>query len=199
MEQEIYARSESFILEIFSKYPEVQNLMSKLSRYNRQAYIHGVNTANLTYKIGCMMHEDMDMVEKQTIAALLHDIGYLDISTDILCKVGAIEQKEFYELKKHTVYGYNIAKSIMLPEECQTMILQHHERRGGSGYPNKVEPKEYVYPVMVADVFSALIEPRSTREPYTKEGAFSFIEWMEDEFSPESMKALGKVIFSGGF
>lgn len=111
--------------------------------------------------------------------ALLHDIGKIYIASDILNKPGRITSLEYQILQTHAEYSYNIAREMDLPEVILTMILQHHERLDGSGYPNKLRGDEIVLQsriLAVADVVEAMTSHRPYRPALGIEAALKEIE-----------------------
>lgn len=111
--------------------------------------------------------------------ALLHDIGKIYIASDILNKPGRITSLEYQILQTHAEYSYNIAREMDLPEVILTMILQHHERLDGSGYPNKLIGDEIVLQsriLAVADVVEAMTSHRPYRPALGIEAALKEIE-----------------------
>ena len=101
------------------------------------------------------------------IGALMHDIGYTQIPTEILNKPGKLSDEEFVEIKKHPVHGYEMVRSDMnISAIVKTIILMHHERLDGSGYPLRVKAEKinkYVRIVSICDMFEALTSDRAHR------------------------------------
>ena len=102
------------------------------------------------------------------LAGLFHDIGYSRIDEAILKKPSRLTDREFEELKKHTVIGYYILKDAAgLNEGVKLSVLQHHERYDGSGYPLGIQAdKIHVYAkiVAVSDMFHAMTTNRKYRK-----------------------------------
>ncbi|EFM10960.1 metal dependent phosphohydrolase [Paenibacillus curdlanolyticus YK9] len=94
-----------------------------------------------------------------TLAGLLHDIGNVKVDRSILAKPTKLTSEETEEVRRHTVYGYQLLKSnAALNEGAKLVSLQHHEREDGSGYPlgissDKIHP--YAKIVAIADIFQA--------------------------------------------
>lgn len=104
-----------------------------------------------------------------SLASTMHDVGKVRISEEILLKPGKLTDEEFEEMKRHTIYGYEILKETEgLHASVPLVALQHHERIDGSGYPYrmsifKVDPLSRI--VAVADVFHAMSSKRPYHEP----------------------------------
>ncbi|QNU04251.1 HD-GYP domain-containing protein [Peribacillus butanolivorans] len=72
------------------------------------------------------------------MAAILHDVGKTRIPERLLEKPGKLTATEYDEIKRHTIYGYELLKSIPgIPPSIALTALQHHEREDGQGYPHK--------------------------------------------------------------
>jgi HD-GYP domain-containing protein (c-di-GMP phosphodiesterase class II) len=104
-----------------------------------------------------------------SFALLLHDIGKIKISDDILNKTSSLTSEEYAEMKLHTHFGYEIIHSISgMTEEHALVALQHHEREDGSGYPFGITGNDitsYSKIVAVADVFHTMISERVYKKP----------------------------------
>ncbi len=111
--------------------------------------------------------------DKKTLryGAYLHDIGKIEISKDILCKRTKLNDVEWDILKKHPENGVEIVKSVAALKEVCPLILHHHERYDGKGYPSGLEGEDIPYLVRilsVADSFDAMTSnrPYSQRKNY---------------------------------
>lgn len=114
--------------------------------------------------LGNWLNLDESELSLLTIAATLHDVGKMKVPEEILNKPGKLTYEEFEEVKKHTVYGYEIIKSTYsLTHRCALVALQHHEREDGKGYPFGLKKDKIDYLskiVAVADVFHAMTSQR---------------------------------------
>jgi putative nucleotidyltransferase with HDIG domain len=137
---------------------------------------HSINVALYTM----LMSKWMGFTEKQmkTViqAGLLHDIGKIKIPGKILNKKGRLTQEEFYIMKKHTIYGYDILKnSCRLKDSVKKSVLLHHERIDGSGYPFGLKDGSidmYSRILAVADVYDAMTTDRIYKKRITPFEAF---------------------------
>lgn len=113
-------------------------------------------------------------------AALMHDIGKAKIPDAILNKRGPLNDVEFQIMKKHSQYGYEIAKDDnRINTEVLKGILMHHEREDGSGYPLKLKGDKIGYfakIIAVCDVYDALTQERVYKGRMTPFDAFKIIE-----------------------
>jgi PAS domain S-box-containing protein/putative nucleotidyltransferase with HDIG domain len=99
------------------------------------------------------------------VAATLHDIGKISVPAEILSRPGRLSRAEYELIKGHAQTGHDIVADVAFPWPVAQMILQHHERLDGSGYPNSL-PSKAIYTgsrvIAVADVLSAM----SAHRPY---------------------------------
>lgn len=120
-------------------------------------------------KLACAIAEKMGVTENQyeglRMAGGLHDIGKIYVPAEILSKPGKISEVEFNIIKSHPQVGYDILKQIDFPWPIAEIVLQHHERMDGSGYPTGLKGKDMHLEARVLAV-SDVIEAMSTHRPY---------------------------------
>lgn len=97
--------------------------------------------------------------------ALIHDIGKINVPTEILNKPGRISNIEFQIIQTHVEHGFNIAKGIDFPEVISTMVHQHHERLDGSGYPLGLSGDQIIMESRILAV-SDVVEAMTSHRPY---------------------------------
>ncbi|MCR8844378.1 HD-GYP domain-containing protein [Paenibacillus sp. SC116] len=127
-----------------------------------------IAVALTTYLIGhwngCSEKEGMQIA----LAGLLHDIGKVKVDEDVLRKKESLTEVEQTEVRRHTLYGYEILRSAnMITEGVKLAALQHHERLDGSGYPLRIMSDQihpYAKMVAIADMFHAMTQNRSYRK-----------------------------------
>jgi putative nucleotidyltransferase with HDIG domain/PAS domain S-box-containing protein len=119
--------------------------------------------------LACAIASEMGMSEKQVndirIGGILHDIGKIYVPAEILSKPGRLTETEFMIIKSHSQIGYDIVKKIEFPCSVADMILQHHERLDGSGYPGKLKGKEIIMEAKILAV-ADVVEAMSSHRPY---------------------------------
>jgi len=97
---------------------------------------HQRRVMNLAVAIAKEMNLSQDRVEGIRLAGIIHDIGKLAMPAEILAKPTRLSKTEFQLVKDHPRLGYNILKGIEFPWPVAQIVLQHHERLDGSGYPD---------------------------------------------------------------
>ena len=120
-------------------------------------------------KLACSIAENMNLtenfIEGLRIAGLLHDIGKISVPAEILSKPGKITQDEYNIIKQHCQIGYEILKGIEFPWPVAQIVLQHHERINGSGYPQGIAGEEILLESKILSV-ADVIEAMSSHRPY---------------------------------
>ena len=127
---------------------------------------HHKRVSNLGSAIARAMGLADDMAESIRIAGLVHDIGNMSVPAEILSKPGRLSEMEYNFVKLHPRSGYDILKETGLPYPVAEIVLQHHERMNGSGYPQGLKGKEMLLEasiLAVADVVEAMVSPRPYR------------------------------------
>jgi PAS domain S-box-containing protein len=140
---------------------------------------HQNRVADLARAIAAEMHLPTDTVEGIRMAGVIHDIGKISVPAEILSKPGKLSQKEFELIKDHPQTGYDVLKDVEFPWPIAQIILQHHERLNGSGYPRGLVGEEALLEariIAVADVIEAIASHRPYRPARGIEAALSEIE-----------------------
>jgi PAS domain S-box-containing protein len=106
-----------------------------------------------------------DKVEGIRIASLIHDIGKIGLPTEILSKPTKLTEIEFGLIKGHSQIGYDILKSIEFSYPIAQIVLQHHERLNGSGYPNHLKGNDILLEARIIGV-ADVVEAMSSHRPY---------------------------------
>ena len=99
------------------------------------------------------------------VAGLLHDIGKISIPTEILSKPGLLTDVEMSMIRTHPKVGYDILKSIEFQWPVAHIVLQHHERLDGSGYPSGIQGEEILLEARILAV-ADVVEAMSSHRPY---------------------------------
>lgn len=126
---------------------------------------HQKKVAALSVAIAEALGLDKDKIEAVGTVAIIHDIGKISIPPSILARPGKISSLEYDMIKTHSQLGYEMIKRIEFPWPIADIILQHHERLDGSGYPNGLKDKDILLEakiIAVADV----VEAMSSHRPY---------------------------------
>jgi len=139
---------------------------------------HERHVAKLASEIARELGFPDEKIEEIRMTALIHDIGKMFIPSEILVKPGKLTEEEFAFIKLHTYHGYEILKTIDFPWEVAPVVLQHHERFDGSGYPQRLKGDEILMEakiLSVADVVEAITFHRPYRPGHGVEKAIQEI------------------------
>ncbi|MCX7796021.1 MAG: HD-GYP domain-containing protein [bacterium] len=134
---------------------------------------HQKKVSDLACKIGGKLGLSSTEIERIRIAGLLHDIGKIAIPAEILNKPGRLSELEFEIVKTHPKIGYDIVKNVSSLSDITEIILQHHERLNGSGYPRGLKEDEILLSAKILAV-ADVVEAMSSHRPYRP--AFSIEE-----------------------
>ena len=143
-------------------------------------YVHSLNVALTAMKTQIQLNSNRDMVLKVGLGALLHDIGKFNINPSIVNKRAKLTKEEMDYMKTHVNRGHSIVSRLDIPFEAKEIILNHHEKLDGSGYPSRLNYKQipkYVRLVTIADIYDALISERSYKVGWDKIKAVETMEY----------------------
>lgn len=139
---------------------------------------HSERVTSLSLRLGRYMGVSAARLDIINRGGLLHDIGKIGVPNAILDKPGKLTDEEYEAMKAHPVIGARIIKPIHAYADVLPIILQHHERMDGRGYPYGIGPEEFdpnARIVAVADVFDACSSDRPYREGMPIERVMSII------------------------
>lgn len=146
------------------------NYLLKLTSYDYNTYIHSANVGVLAISLAKAVLKKEDRHDMHALGAgfFLHDIGKINIDEAILNKQGDLTAEEMKTIRKHPGMGFRILNEAkQMGEESRLIVLQHHERHDGTGYPRRLRGDEiHVYGRIcaAADVFDALVSKRPYKE-----------------------------------
>ncbi|MBC8180652.1 PAS domain S-box protein [candidate division KSB1 bacterium] len=140
-------------------------LMSAVEMRDPYTAGHQVGVAKLACAIARELRVEENQIEGIRIAGLLHDIGKINIPSEILTKPGALTDLEYQLMQMHPQFGFEILRTINFPWPIAQMVLQHHEKIDGSGYPQKLKRKKIILEAKIITV-ADVVEPMSSHRPY---------------------------------
>lgn len=149
----------------------------------------------------CAIAEELELpkfkINDISTAALLHDIGKIGISTEILNKPGKLTEEEYCIIKQHPVYTKTILEKIRGFSTITNFAYNHHENYDGSGYPRGLKNNEIPLEaqiIQVADAYDAMTSERAYRKALSTEDALNIIKKeMGKQFNPEIAKVAIKI------
>jgi PAS domain S-box-containing protein/putative nucleotidyltransferase with HDIG domain len=142
------------------------NTLASISE-NRDPYTsgHQKKVAYLAINISEELGLSQEETEALGTAAMIHDIGKITVPASILSKPGKLNDVEYKMIKTHPKTGYEIIRNIEFPYSIDKIILQHHERLDGSGYPTGLKAKDIMLEAKILAV-ADVVEAMSSHRPY---------------------------------
>jgi diguanylate cyclase (GGDEF)-like protein len=159
---------------------------------------HAEDMISLVTQMGKKLNLSDKEIDDIKHAAILHDLGKVGISDNILHKKEKLTKTEYEKIKKHPVIGAEIIRCIRFLKDVVPMVLYHHERYDGLGYVHGLKGEEIPLGariIAVADVYQALISNRPYRKALSKEEALKIIQ--DDagaKFDPKIVKVFIEIM-----
>jgi PAS domain S-box-containing protein len=126
---------------------------------------HQQRVTRLAVAIATEMGLPQEQIEGIHVAGSLHDVGKLYIPAEILSKPGKLNEVEFNLVKMHSQAGYDILKTVEFPWPVAQIVLQHHERLDGSGYPQGLKNEDILLEAKILAV-ADVVEAMASHRPY---------------------------------
>ena len=159
---------------------------------------HQIRVAWLTCELGRRLKLSEDRLRGLETAGKLHDLGKLYVPAEFLSKPGALREAEFNLIKFHPEVGYQILRDIPFSTPVAEIVLQHHERLDGSGYPKGLSGEDILFEariIAVADVFEAMSSYRPYRQGLGQDAALAELTGKRGlSFDPLVVDALAALI-----
>lgn len=126
---------------------------------------HQRHVSELATAIGRKLNLPEKQIDGLTVAGLLHDIGKMSIPTEVLIKPTPLTELEFALIKRHPQVAYDLLTRIQFPWPVAEIVVQHHERMDGSGYPNGIKSEEILLEAQILAVADT-VEAMAAYRPY---------------------------------
>jgi putative nucleotidyltransferase with HDIG domain len=159
---------------------------------------HSERVSAVSVAGGCERRLPDDQLDVLRLGALLHDIGKIGISDNVLRKPGALTPEEFELIKQHPAVGARILRSVLFLDPHLSIVELHHERPDGRGYPYRLRGDEI--PILarivhVADAFDAMTSARAYRPARgTPEALRELWRCAGSQFDAEVVQALARAL-----
>ncbi len=189
----------SEILEDVLSLRGIVDSLSSISTYDGYTYTHSVEVCVIAMSIGLQLGYKRHTLLELGIGGLLHDVGKLKIPYHIISKPGTLNKKELDLVKNHPVLGYEMVKNhSQVSNRSAAMVLEHHERWDGSGYPDGKAGKgihHFSAICGVADIYNAMTTARSYRPSYPPHEVYELILGLgSTHFDYDVIKAFARCI-----
>jgi putative nucleotidyltransferase with HDIG domain len=178
--------------------------MRQLWQKDELTFLHSYRVTKIALSFASLLQLSPFELKDLELGALIHDIGKMKIPASILTKKGKLLETEFLEMKKHPQFGVEILRNYHVNEHVMNIVLHHHERWDGKGYPYGLkgeEIPEFARILALADSLEAMTGIRPYRSPLSWEEAYDeikkgkgtqfdpslttlFLKWMEEHTIP---------------
>ncbi|MGE5691096.1 MAG: HD-GYP domain-containing protein [Pseudomonadota bacterium] len=189
---ELVAKEEAFLGA------DVRDLTRRLAEKDVSTENHTRRVALLAVQVGEELGLPAHRLRQLAIGGLLHDIGKLGVPDAILKKPGPLDDEEFREIRRHPHLGEKLLGELGFATRVRRLVLDHHERLDGKGYPRGLGHRTIELDtkiLTVCDVYDALISPRVYRPPFGVDDALELM-WSQagEAFDPRCLEALVRVL-----
>jgi len=177
----------------------VRALMVRLADKDASTEMHTRRVATLAVEVGEQLGLSAGRLRRLAIGGLLHDMGKLSVPDAILQKPGPLDEEEFEQIKLHPQRGRELLSELGgFDQQTARLVLDHHERLDGSGYPRGLGGSDLdteTRILAVCDVYDALVSPRVYRPAWSVEQALGLLrEEAGTAFDPQCVAALEQVL-----
>lgn len=173
--------------------------LTSLRNRTEEGAAHCLNTSILSVAFARHLGYSHDQMQLVGLGALLHDIGFARTPKSILEKPGELTDKEYATVKKHPRDGHAVLKlTHQIPDEALDIVLHHHERLDGSGYPDGLKGEELgemVRVVAIADAYDSMTSERVYRKAIAPQDALTTLhKRAAEEFGQSLMEEFIKCV-----
>lgn len=176
----------------------ISTLLATLYEKSNETEAHSKRIETYCHAIGRELQLSSREMDELSLLALLHDIGKVGIHPNILKKPGALTPAEWDEMRRHPEIGYRIAQATPDLAVVADLILSHHERWDGEGYPRRLKGEEIPLAcriLSVVDAYDAMTNDRVYRQALTVDEAIAEIEKNAGkQFDPQAAELLIGII-----
>ncbi|MFT5699657.1 MAG: HD-GYP domain-containing protein (c-di-GMP phosphodiesterase class II) [Desulforhopalus sp.] len=167
----------------------IEALAASIDARDAYTHFHSRNVTDYSVKIAKAMGFSDERIEQLSMACLLHDIGKIGVRDAVLLKPGKLSEEEFEEIKQHPVKAKKILSSVKELDHVAEIIIAHHERFDGKGYPYGLSGSEIPLEariISIADSVDAMTTSRVYRPAMTKRSALKeVVRCSGTQFDPE--------------
>ena len=156
----------------------INSLLKTIRVKDPELYEHSRRVELYVRKIATKFGYALDGIENLALAGLFHDLGKLALRDHILYKEGPLDSEAFDKMKEHVIWGSEIIRELGFIDKVADIVLEHHEKLDGSGYPNGKKDNEICHEakiLAIADMYDALVTERVYHKAMTNEEAFALL------------------------
>lgn len=189
----LYEHREKHLKELRTTYNGILVILSHFISKDKYTQNHSYRVSIYATRMAAQMGLSADQIEDVRAAALLHDLGKLDVSREILHKAAALSSDEYDEMQKHVEFGVDMLRPVGGPlARVIPIILAHHDKFDGTGYhPNKGEDIPLEARILsVADAYDAMTSDRPYRKAISAfEAKETMLKLSGADFDPKVVEA----------
>lgn len=192
--QDVYRSAEDLMYRVkLNEIPSmrsgaIETILNTLYEKDENSEIHSRTVSEISEKLAVAYGLSRQEVNEVKTAGLLHDIGKIIIPISIITKEGKLSAEEYELIKGHPEIGFRILNSTHDMRHISDIVLSHHERWDGNGYPRGIEMEEIPLQsriIAIADSFDAMTSKRTYRETFTnKEAVQEIMDNAGTQFDP---------------
>lgn len=186
----------SAMVDCIKEDPSCVAALGGLADHDYYTYFHSVRVASYAVAIALTMgQDDPKMLREIALGGVFHDIGKKEVPMSVINKSGPLTEAEWKMMKSHPELGFEKVSETILSHVPREIVMHHHEKRNGKGYPDGLDAGSILPEVQIAtlaDIFDALTSSRSYQNKRTKYEALDFIKHrlVKEEVCPDAFKAL---------
>lgn len=172
---------------------QMMGCLSDVCSYDDYTFNHSVNVTVLSVMLGICLNYSRERLYDLGMGVLLHDVGKIDVPSQIVTKPGQLTPQEYEMVKQHTVLGFEkLRKNNDIKITSAHVAFQHHERYDGTGYPRGMagqEIHEFARIAAIADVFDAMGSDRCYRKKIPLTEVCQYLQSMSGkQFDPDILE-----------
>ncbi len=173
--------------------PRLRQLIERMALHDPYTFYHGMRTA--AYTIALAPGKNLwDLA----LGAIFHDAGNLYLPAELLNRPGPLQDDEWLKVRRHPEDGHDLLKGLGLSRIAMDLVLHHHERADGEGYPHRLKTKDLsplVRLLSFAEVFTALTHPRGYQVAHSPEEALGLMRHgLSSYLDPSLFAGLARLI-----
>lgn len=172
--------------------------VTRLKTRSEYTYLHSVAVCGLMMGLARELALDPGLTQTIGLAGMLHDIGKAVVPQILIDKPGPLTDAEFAVVKLHPQRGYDLLRAADdIPDLVRDVVLHHHERIDGNGYPGRLSVTEqsiFVRMATICDVYDAVTSVRPYKERWSPGAAIAWMRSTKGHFDPAILSAFVKML-----
>jgi HD-GYP domain-containing protein (c-di-GMP phosphodiesterase class II) len=187
-------------INFMDQHPDSMGYLISLSGHDFYTFNHSLDVGIYALGLGGALGFNKQELEELGLGCLFHDIGKRNVSLDILCKKGPLDEVEWEQMKRHPQFGLVILnQNATISDGIKAACYEHHESWTGNGYPQNISGQE-IHPfariVAITDTYDAMTTQRSYNIPMKPHDALTMMkEKLAGRYDPDMLKAMHSVLF----